>query len=91
MLEHEKAEAQQTLDELWAEHVIPFKLTAHMLEAVGEPGRYMVHFFDSRLQTLFIYWNPERESFKTAVREVVTHTVGQRSRAKAGWADAQLH
>lgn len=74
-------EAQETVDELWAEQVIPFKLTAHKVEA-REPGHYTVHFFDTRLPLLFVYWNPEKESYKRAVREVVERTVGRRSRAK---------
>lgn len=75
-------EAQEAVDELWAEKVIPFKLTAHEVEAGHETGHYTVHFFDPRLQSLFIFWNPEKESFKAAVREVGVHTVGKRSRAK---------
>jgi hypothetical protein len=75
-------EAQEAVNELWAEQIIPFKLTAYKVEAGGEPGRYTVHFFDARLHSLFIYWNPEKESFKTAVREVGQRTVGKRSRAK---------
>jgi len=74
-------EAQEAADELWTEQVIPFKLTAHKVEA-GDPGHYTVHFFDTRLPSLFVYWNPEKESFKTAVREVAERTVGKRSRGK---------
>lgn len=70
---------------------VTFKLTAHDVEAAGETGRYTVHFFDTRLPLLFIYWNPEKESFKTAVREVVKDNVGKRSRAKGGWPDIYLH
>ena len=76
-------EAQETFDELWAEQVIPFELTAHKVEAGGDPGHYTVHFFDRRLPSLFIYWNPAKESFKAAVREVAERTVGKRSRSKA--------
>jgi len=76
-------QAQEAVNELWAEQVIPFKLTAHKVEAGVEPGRYTVHFFDARLHSLFIYWNPEKESFKTAVREVGQRTVGKRSRASS--------
>ena len=74
-------EAQEAVNELWAEQVIPFKLTAHKVEA-GEPGYYKVYFFDAQLRLLFVFWNPEKESFKSAVREVGTRTVGKRSRAK---------
>ena len=76
-------EAQEAVDELWAEQVIPFKLTAHNIDAGENPGYYTVHFFDTRVRSLFIYWNPEKESFKTATRGVVTRTVGKRSRAQA--------
>ena len=75
-------EAQEAVNELWAEQVIPFKLRAQKVEAGKEPGRYTVHFFNARLHSLFIYWNPEKESFKTAVREVGQRTVGKRSRAQ---------
>ena len=84
MLEDQKIETQQTLDELWAEQVIPFKLMAQKL-VKADSGRYTVHFGDPRLHSLFMYWNPEKESFKTALREMVKRTVGKRSRAKGGW------
>jgi hypothetical protein len=74
-------EAQETFDELWAEQVIPFKLKAHRVEASGDPGHFTLYFLDTRLPLLFIYWNPEAESFKTAVREVAKRTVGKRARA----------
>lgn len=80
MLEDEKAKAQQTLDEIWAEHGIPFKLTAHKVE-VGEPNYYKVHFLDSRFPLVFFYQYPE-ESFCTAFRRVVECTVGRRGRGK---------
>ena len=84
-------EAQEAVNELWAEQVIPFKLTAHKVEASGEHGNYTVHFFDSRLRSLFIYWNPEKGSFKRAVREVGERTVGKRSRAKDAGTGASGH
>lgn len=74
-------EAQEAVDELWAEHVIQFKLTAHRVEAGGGPGHYIFHFLDTQIPSLFIYWNPEKESFKSAVQDVVKRTVGKRSRA----------
>jgi hypothetical protein len=76
-------EAQEAADELWAEQVIPFKLTAHTVEAGRHPGYFTVQFLDNRVPALFIYWRPEKESFKTAVREVAKRTVGRRSRAKS--------
>jgi len=81
MLENEKAQAQQTLDELWAEHGIPFKLTAHNVEAGDQPNYYRVYFLDSRLPQLLIY-SPSKESFNAAFRSVIERTVGKRSQAK---------
>jgi hypothetical protein len=76
-----RIDAQEAVDELWAEHGIPFKLTAHHVEAGRGADYYTVHFSDARLHSLFIYWNPAKESFKTAVRAVAEDTVGRRSRA----------
>ncbi len=81
MLEEEKAQAQQTLDEMWSEEAIPFQLTVHNIER-GDLGCYTLQVLDNRIPSLFIYWTPDRGSFKAAVRAVVKHTVGQRSRAK---------
>ena len=74
-------EAQEAADELWSEQIIPFKLAAHRVEPGREPGYFTVHFRNNQLPSLFIYWKPEKQSFKTAFREVVKSTVGQRSRA----------
>jgi hypothetical protein len=75
-------ETQEAADELWAEHLIPFKLTADRVEAGTQPGHFTVHFLDNRLPSLFIYWNPDKGSFKTAVRVVAKRTVGKRIRLK---------
>lgn len=75
-------EAQEAVDELWAEKGIPFKLAAQSVEACREAGFYTVHFSNSRLNSLFIYWNPAKESFKGAVRAVCEHTVCKRSPVK---------
>lgn len=75
MVEQLTIEAQEAVNELWAEQAIPFKLTAHKV-AAGLPGHYTVDFLDARLRALHIYWNPERESFKNAVREAGKSTVG---------------
>ena len=75
-------EAQEAADELWSEQIIPFKLTAHTVEAGSQPGYFTVQFLDNRVPSLFIYWNLDKESFKTAVREVAKRTVGKRVRRK---------
>jgi hypothetical protein len=70
-------DAQAALDDLWAAHEIPFKLTAYEIGLAGKPDYYTLQFHDSRLPLLFIYQNP-KESFKAAVREGVERTVGKR-------------
>lgn len=75
-----RRDAQEALDDLWAAHEIPFKLTAYEVGVGGNPDYYTVRFHDSRLPLLFIYQNP-KESFKTAVREGVERTVGKRRSA----------
>ena len=85
----DKAQAQQTLDDMWAEHVIPFRLMAHELER-GEPGCYTVHFRDVRVPSLFVYWDPQKGSFQSALRAVVKNTVGRRSPDRGGWSNLQL-
>ena len=56
-------EAQEAVNELWAEQAIPFKLTAHKVEA-GEPGHYTVHFFDAQLRSLFIFGTLRRSRLR---------------------------
>jgi len=44
--------AQQILDEIWSEHLIPFQLTIGMLSQANE--LYIVYFYDSRLFSVAI-------------------------------------
>jgi hypothetical protein len=46
-----KMEAQQTLDELYMEGLLPFRLSAHKVEFLGM-NEYIVRFYDSRLNSL---------------------------------------
>jgi hypothetical protein len=67
-----KLEAQEALDELWKESAIPFKLTAHKVHPVEDViGYYEVFFFDSRKRSAVVWWEEDRESFKSAVRRVM--------------------
>jgi len=43
MLEEQRAEAQQTLDELFTEQLVPFKLSACLVESIGRE-EYIVRF-----------------------------------------------
>ncbi|HEY3040825.1 MAG TPA: hypothetical protein VGJ66_18955 [Pyrinomonadaceae bacterium] len=62
-------EAQQALDELRREELLPFPLVAHRLTEAG-PGDYVIAFYDSRLRWVTVQWQ-EGESFKLAVRAAV--------------------
>jgi hypothetical protein len=64
-------QAQAAVDELFAEKLIPFKLTAHKLEPTSIPQEYRIEFSDLHLASLFILWRPGHLSFKKLVREGV--------------------
>ena len=44
-----EAEAQQVLDELWSEKLIPFVLTVGKITKA--PSEYTIHFYDSPIRT----------------------------------------
>src|ERR1700682_1125124 len=50
-IESMKLTAQETLDELFAQHLIPFKLSARVVESLGLE-EYIVRFHDSRLRSV---------------------------------------
>ena len=71
-----EAEAQQVLDELWAEKAIPFALNVGKLtRGVGE---YTIHFHDSRIRTARILLTDD-QSFRDMVRTTVLARVAQMS------------
>lgn len=63
------SEAQSVLDDLWAENLIPFQLTAHKVKSVGLE-EYIVCFYDSRLHSVDVSWK-NLDSFKDALRVAV--------------------
>jgi hypothetical protein len=71
--------AQQTLDELLNEDLIPFKLYARVVEAIG-PGEYIVRFHDSRLRSVDVSWQVG-ESFKALVRTAILDRLSRMSRS----------
>jgi hypothetical protein len=73
MLEDQKADAQEALDELFTEDLIPFRLVAHTLESVGSE-EYIVRFRDSRLPSVDISWL-EGKCFKDVFRAAVLDRV----------------
>ncbi len=68
-IENMKLRVQETLDELFVAHLIPFALTAYKVNADG-PGEYIVPFYDSRINSISVSWKGD-ESFKEAVRAAV--------------------
>lgn len=70
------AEAQQVLDELWSEELIPFPLNVGKItKAVGE---YTIHFHDSRIRTARVPLT-EGHSFRDLVRTGVLERVAKMS------------
>lgn len=59
-LEAMKLGAQQTLDELFAESLIPFALSAWAVESLGSE-EFIVRFHDARLHSVDVSW-PEGRS-----------------------------
>ena len=66
MLEDLKSQAQEVLDELYREKLLPFKLIAHRVDGIGLE-EYIVRFHDSRLSTVDVSWQ-EEQSFKDVFR-----------------------
>lgn len=70
-----KVGAQQTLDELFAERLIPFALSAQVVDSLGLE-EYIVRFHDSPLNSIDVSC-PEGQSFKDRVRVAVLDRVSR--------------
>jgi len=75
ILDELTSEAQSVLDELWAKKLIPLKLTAHKVQALGQE-EYIVRFYDSRIHSVDVSWESEH-SFKDALRVAVLDRVAR--------------
>lgn len=74
-IEAMKLGAQQTLDELFADGLIPFALSARVVESIG--GReYIVRFHDSRLYSIDVTWQRDRP-FKPVFRAAILDRVAR--------------
>ena len=71
-----EAEAQQVLDELWAEKLIPFALTVGKITKA--PDEYTLHFYDSRIRTARVPLT-KGHSFREMVRSAVLERVAKMS------------
>jgi hypothetical protein len=72
-IEHMRLGAQDTLDELFTEHLIPFELSARKVDCIGI-DEYIVRFYDSRLRSIDISWSLG-QSFRSVFRASVLDRV----------------
>ena len=70
-----EAEAQQVLDELWSEKLIPSALK--VVKISKAPGEYAIHFHGSRIRTVRIALTKGR-SFRELVRSAVLARVAKK-------------
>ncbi len=75
MLEKQRAEAQQALDELFSERLLPFELSAERLDSIGGE-EYIVRFRDRRLRAIDVSW-PQDQSFKDVFRTAIVERLGR--------------
>ena len=78
-----EAEAQQVLDELWSEKLIPFALNIGKITRGS--SEYTIHFHDSRIHTAsvpVIEGRPLKEMVRSAVLDRVAKISGPLSAAK---------
>jgi hypothetical protein len=71
-----EAEAQQVLDELWSEKLIPFKLNVGKITKAS--AEYTIHFYDSRIRTANVPLT-KGHSFREMVRSAVLDRVAKMS------------
>jgi len=69
-------EAQQVLDELWSEKLIPFALKVGKITKA--PAEYTIHFYDSRIHSACVPLTKD-QSFKDMVRSAVLARVAKMS------------
>jgi len=69
----QQVEAQQVLNELFREHLLPFELSAAKVDPLSH-DEYIVRFHDSRLRSVDISWC-QGECFKDVFRAAVLERV----------------
>jgi hypothetical protein len=69
-----EAEAQQVLDELWSEKLLPFALTVGKITKAS--AEYTIHFHDSRIRTAPVPLT-DGHSFRDMVRSAVLDRVAK--------------
>ena len=78
MLEELEAEAQQVLEDLFSEGLIPFALFAGKVECIAL-DEYIIRFYDRRLHSVDVSWRQD-ESFRDVFRVTVLQRVGRITR-----------
>jgi hypothetical protein len=71
-------EAQQVLDELWREELIPFQLNVGQFTKEEDSGNYTIHFHDSRIRTALVTF-PQGQLWAEIVRAAVLARVARMS------------
>ena len=83
-----EAEAQQVLDELWSEKLIPFAL--NVVKISKAPGEYTIHFYGSRIRTARVPLT-KGHSFRDLVRSAVLARVARKmSEPLKNWSSNHL-
>jgi len=75
MLEEYNAVAQQVVNELYRDSLIPFKLFPGLVICLA-PDEYTIRFYDSRLYSVDVTCH-EEESFKEVFRSAVLERVDE--------------
>jgi hypothetical protein len=83
MPEDQKAIAQNALDELWNEQLIPFALTIGKITQGSD--EYMLHFHDSRIRTASVPIIKGDTFSKVMVRSAVLDRVARMSGPLTDW------
>jgi hypothetical protein len=73
-----RAEAQQVLEDLFSEGLIPFALSAGKVECIAS-DEYIVRFYDHRLHSVDISWRQD-ECFRDVFRLIVLQRIGRMTR-----------
>jgi hypothetical protein len=76
--ENMKLKAQETLDELFLEGLLPFKFSARVIDYLGLE-EYIVRFHDNRLRSVDVTWRtglPFKDIFRRAVLDRVSRLGG---------------
>ena len=82
MQENQKAKAQEVVDQLWNEQLVPFALTIGKITQDLE--ECTIHFHDSRLRTVQLSLN-EGKLFPEMVRAAVLERVAKMSGPLTNW------